>query len=384
MKLLIATVVWGEEYVGNFLKYALPSFLASGNLPELVKHVDAEYQIFTTEEDAPRFQSFAFSTLARTLPTSLQFFSRDIPYRPTLPPREVEYQVKKPIIDVVRARQEALMFLAPDMVWANGSLGYAGEMLAAGKVATFLPNFKVTTETLVRDLSYDDAGLIDLSPSTVQKFVIKHMHPIVGSMHVRGPRAPAHHDYVIWPVGNEGIMFYYLVRGPDCYLPHLTDFTPFWSVGTSVSQELVESSPTHRAIGLSMTPIAHMMNFLHMGRPHNAMMHGQFMHRHQASMAGLLCPTVVSLVQPRDGHLWDREIDSARSYFTNVLVCRDAVISGRVSAEPPPYLPASYATQLEPGDIHVCNEVLQWTKYIIDGRFAQATLEYLRAAGDGW
>jgi hypothetical protein len=379
MHLWVNTVVWGEEYVGNFLRYALPSFLSPGNLPELTKHVDATYQIITLEENHHYFHdSWAYARLTEIMPVSLATFT---PIQ--LPPREIEYQLKKPIVETIHGRRDANMFLAPDMIWADGSLGHAGKALAAGKVAMMLPNFKVTTQTLLTELYHRLNGEPLVVPfAEAYALFHRHMHPIVGSMHCFGPRAPAHHDYLGWPVGNEGMLFYYLVRGPDCYVPHSADLTAFWSVGPGIDKGSVEVAPSNKAFGLSTTPIAHMMNFLHAGQPHSAMMHGQFMYRHQASMIGLLEPTLIPLVDKATATLWNREIDRGKEYASHVLRCRNDVMSGKISAEPTPYLPASYANALSLSDIRVSEEVLQWVETVIDGRFPQETLRYLRGLRD--
>lgn len=382
MKLCISTVVWGSKYVANFLDYALPSFLASGNLPELVKHIEVEYSIHTREEDVHQFQqSQLFARLVQLVPTRIGAFNIDM----SMPPRNIEYHVKQPVVDAVHTAQDAVMFLAPDMIWANGSLGVVGKALAAGKIAIFLPNFKVTTETLLDDIKphFNESGLLEIAPLVACKYLHKHMHPIVGSMFVAGTRAPAHHDYLAWPVANEGTIFYYLVRGPDCYVPHLADLTAFWSIGpshTDMRQFVVPQC--NEVIGLSMTPIADLMNFLHAGKPHNAVEHGQFMFRHQASNVGLLDPTLVPIVDQISPALWTTEIARANGYFSGVYQMRNAIIAGHIPPQPPPYLPGSYAEALTLEDCQVSTEVLQWVKAVINDRFPQATLQLLDETRD--
>ncbi|MEX0827939.1 MAG: hypothetical protein WD005_03200, partial [Haliea sp.] len=52
-KIRVITMVWGENYLSDFLTMSLPSLLAPGNLPALAREMECEVVIVTEESLFP-------------------------------------------------------------------------------------------------------------------------------------------------------------------------------------------------------------------------------------------------------------------------------------------------------------------------------------------
>ena len=46
----LTTIVWGENFVDNFIDFIIPSLLTEGNIPYLNTKTKIFYQIFTNDE----------------------------------------------------------------------------------------------------------------------------------------------------------------------------------------------------------------------------------------------------------------------------------------------------------------------------------------------
>ncbi|MBV8170181.1 MAG: hypothetical protein JO021_25585, partial [Alphaproteobacteria bacterium] len=68
MKLRIVTVAWGEAFIDRFLRLALRTLLAPGNIPSLAARHELGYSFFTTPRDADRLLADPlFAQLARMI-----------------------------------------------------------------------------------------------------------------------------------------------------------------------------------------------------------------------------------------------------------------------------------------------------------------------------
>jgi hypothetical protein len=381
MNLNIAVMVWGDDYVANFVNWALPSLLSPLNLPELADSgLECRFNILTHAREAQQIvASDAYKRLTGVLPTAIFELP---PWDYSGPACASQNFVQHKVLEEVGKSQSAVLFCSPDVIWADGSIGYVGQSLKAGHTAIFLPTYRVTDETIKYDQDLENCKRdgFSLSPLLAGQLLMRHAHPLLGAFHYNSLNCPPHIEYVTWPVGDEGVMMYHLVRGPDCYLPHLVDWT---------SQELISerNRPEHIdpvqdsyvALGLSLSPLTQCSNWILGGRPASTKIFGQFMARHHASLYGLLQPVRVPCVDHPDEDLWEIEERIASDFMNDVLGCRDAVFRNEIQPEPPQNVPQSYGAKLSAAECALYDDLLKW----VPGDCATRRL-LQRVAGDGW
>lgn len=137
------TPVWGAKYVERFVEVALPSLLASGNLPSLPAE-KCLYQVFTRAEDVPLLLTApSFRRLKELMSVSIELID-DIP-------------LQHPYIAMTLCHRRALqggegvdaayVFLLPDHVWSDGSFVAMQRVLESGKRAIVVAGIRVRSET---------------------------------------------------------------------------------------------------------------------------------------------------------------------------------------------------------------------------------------------
>lgn len=389
MKLWVNTLVWGQNYTHNFLDYVLPSLLAPKNLPALVQHVEAEYRIYTREENLEELlDSSIVAKLHSVVPTTIHVLDKGFPF--SQHGAGVQAAIKPRVVDFVQERRGAIIFCSPDEIWANGSFDYIGQSLAAGNLSIMTPGYRISAETVFNDLPVDHQELsLSIEPLALQRLLLKHMHPHVGASHYEGLRCPAHSEYIAWPVADEGVLFYHLIHSqdsPSVYVPHELKVSYKGTLAGDNGEFKYDLAPADRVLCASLTSINWMVNWLHDGQPHDPLTHAKFIYWYHETDFDLMHPVRIQATDKITPELWEQEEKIAQQYFDVVRHYRNEMIAGNINAGRPPYSPSSCGSSLTPEDIKVSQEVLQWTMPVIAGRFSQSTLDYLSAksAGDGW
>ena len=121
-----SVALWGEEFVRTFLDHCLPTQLAPQNLPAAAEKLSAVYRIFTTPEDIELFEDhWAVRRLHEVLPTEI--IPVDIPAKLSI--HEMVSDYHHVIVREARDKARWLIFLTPDLVWADGSFGNMAAIL---------------------------------------------------------------------------------------------------------------------------------------------------------------------------------------------------------------------------------------------------------------
>lgn len=369
MKLHICTLVWNDSYIDLFIKYALPALMSQRNLHALSKYIDTEFHVITRKEDLKRLRSEPLLDYVgkHVIPLTIQAVE-NINF--TLPACAVQHWIKGPIVASIGHMQDAILFISPDTVWSDGYLEYFGQALKAGKSAIYTSSFRVTTETVIHDLP--KGGLPN---HYVPRLLLKHMHPIVGASVYNGQQCVVHPEYLVWPVQNEGINIYHLVRDLGCHLPHRLVWTDKDLLAESNDTSLFDVNPY---LGLSCTPITAMLNWLHTAKPHSVKRHAMFMANYPQTFYSLFDPIRLSLMLHPSHGKWAQAEHDARAYFHAVRDFRHSILNGSIPFQRQEQLAQSYGSSLDANDVDICIKALEWVPYVIDGRFRQATLDLLK------
>jgi hypothetical protein len=382
MVLNIVVIVWGETYIDRFVHWALPSLLALGNLPALIgmEGLDCRFLIYAHLHEAKTIrESESYQRLVGLLPTQICPLPT---WDYSGPACGAQNYVQRHVVDWIRSNQEAVLFCSPDVIWTDNSLGYVGQSLKAGRTAIFLPTYRVTDETVRYDEELAARKSYDLSlPSLLAgKLLLQHAHPLLGAFHYLSAYCPLHIEYVTWPVADEGLMMVHLVRGPDCFIPHLLDRTGQELISDNNEPQCIDPVQHSKdALGLSLTPISQCANWIIHSQPATSKKFGQFMARHHASLYGLLNPVMVVATEKPNLEFWAIEHGYATEFFDGVLKHRDAVLRGEMEHESYLNMPQSYGTKFSPDDCRLYQRLLKWAPPDC------ATVRLLeRMAGDGW
>lgn len=181
MNFLFNIVVWGDLYTELFLELSLKAQLAPGNLPEFVRKNQGHcrYLIYTTGTDAEKIRaSQAFQTLCGIIDTeivlleTLDSYGQDIRKTPVLCNAHAMHKGQREGYN--------LIFLVPDMIFADGSLSALLEIARTGKRVVMMGYFRTLWESFVplfRKTYGTDGSSISASARELIKLAMDHLHP---------------------------------------------------------------------------------------------------------------------------------------------------------------------------------------------------------------
>jgi hypothetical protein len=374
---LVGTIVWGENYIRNWLKFSLPTWLAPGNLPELTRHVDAEFRIYTREEDIPILDADPIGhKLSSLMP--IRIYKIGTGDAPAVNMTHEAFHGDGGIIYDAIQEDCAVIYLTPDILWVNGSLGYIAKSLASGNVLVMAPEYRVVQETIIPELrSVDDVNVI--RPQDGRRLLLRHFSPLHSCYHPKGKRVPDHCEILCWPVKNEGLLIYNMSRDTGFFWPARVRYT---------SQKLPDASNdfskfdmvqnTDCALGLGLTPLAQNLNWLRGGKPFDSVRVAQFLLCFYTAYNDIRIrrPVVVSLMEKLTPRIWEAAENEAVDCFNLVAQSVNAMATNDLNFAYPP-APASLPDGANPTDIDLCVEALEWLGPVIAQRFQQRGLAYL-------
>jgi len=177
VKFLVA--VWGESYIEQFATFALPSFLAPGNLPALGKVTELEVIILTSADSISIFnQKASFQQLGRIC--EVRFIDIDDlitsgAYGVTL---TLAYArgVMDSGDDMVNTY---FVFMNSDFVLAEGSLSNLAKYISDGQSLIVAPSFRAIAEDVEPKLlaAVDEASsALAIPPRRLVSLALRHMH----------------------------------------------------------------------------------------------------------------------------------------------------------------------------------------------------------------
>jgi hypothetical protein len=218
----LSTAVWGPWHLGVFLNANLPSLLPAGNLASLAGRHDVLYRIFTTARDLPRltnsgvFQRTQQILRVEVIPCEVEKYPDPIAAHHALWQRST---------DEAREAGALIVFIPPDVIWSNNSLGHIGSLIESGKRAIFGTYTRAVSETCVpavRRLFLDrDEVTIDAPPRELVKLMLRHIHPLTLTYLRDSGNFPIHPELALWSVPREGFLTRSLTREMFAYDPRL-------------------------------------------------------------------------------------------------------------------------------------------------------------------
>ncbi len=254
---VFVTVFWGDWHRGMFLDANLPTMLAPGNLPALATGIDCEYFVYTTAKDAAEIRGNpAFERLQALLPVTLKLFTPS----KTKHPITLHHDIWRQATEHARQRGAFILFMPPDVAWADGSFARLRAALEAGKRAIFMAYPRVVSETFVpamieRSSPGADQSLAIPAPE-MMTLTIRHLHPMMAAYSRSSKQFPIHPEFVLWPIEGDGFLIRLLARELFCFEPgryplnaqSLLDVLP-------PAEEIHVFRDSRQFLGVSFTPL---------------------------------------------------------------------------------------------------------------------------------
>lgn len=199
---IFTMVVWGNEFIDKFINYALPTFLAQGNLPKVAKRRNCQFVIVTSSSDRLTIvNDRIFKELSTVM--NVEFIELDFDRLQLLPHLKMSLGHRLSCEYVAR-RNGYCIFLGPDYLLSNGSLDYLDRCAAAGARAVLLPGFRLIEEevraTIIRNYIDSDTHVITIDPRNMVKLILSHVHPEMKSYMVDSKSFSYCPNYVVWPL----------------------------------------------------------------------------------------------------------------------------------------------------------------------------------------
>src|SRR5258707_1173542 len=139
MRGMLVTAVWGGWYTDVFGNLLMKSLLAPGNLPKAAQLGDVSYKIYCDLRTASRLQTFpawpAFRDAAKTALVIPRLIDYDDPI-------ESHHRIWSEALRTPRQSRAKVIFVAPDTLWSDGSIGRLMELFSQGYPAIFFPGLR--------------------------------------------------------------------------------------------------------------------------------------------------------------------------------------------------------------------------------------------------
>jgi hypothetical protein len=171
---------WGESYVDDLLSFALPSLLASGNLPAVARELQCELVLVSEERLFKRIAGHpAVRKVERLCPVRLigldDLITRSDQYGMAL-----TYALYRAFADLGPAMTDHwLIFFNADFVLADGSLRNLLGHLRAGERIVASPSYCTVKEDVVQVLKrrlQSDPTTLTIAPRELARLILRHRH----------------------------------------------------------------------------------------------------------------------------------------------------------------------------------------------------------------
>ncbi len=222
---ILTVTVWGRSYIEKFIRFALPTFLAPGNIPGLVKERKAEFLIVTSPAGKMIIEELKiYSMLSAFLKVKfviLDFddMAKSSDERSSYPNgaannalgRETSMSLMslghRTACDYAASRNGFCVFLGPDFLLSDGSLTYLDRRAAAGIWAVLLPGFRLIEEEARKTIINYYIDTIDhaivIPPRRLVRMIFNHVHPEMKSYMVDSKDFSYCPNYVVWPLRSQ-------------------------------------------------------------------------------------------------------------------------------------------------------------------------------------
>ena len=217
LKFHFVTAVWGNEYTDLFLKVCLPNQLTDGNLFAFRDDARSAYKIYTSERNAEKIiSSKYYKELQNVIPTFLYtveelFQPHSKRHTEEDHSRIIPSMTKCHRMAIAKANAEdaAIVFLAPDHVYSDGTFAAIRRIAQAGKRVVAIPGVRVVQETFTPEflrLFKNNNGHAPVSSRELARLGLSHIHPLTKQYYIDSNYFEKHPWHLYWRVGDNGLL----------------------------------------------------------------------------------------------------------------------------------------------------------------------------------
>jgi hypothetical protein len=198
------TPVWGKAYTATYLELVMPAQLSAGNLGAFAGDTSSRYIIYTTQDDAQAIRaSPAYHKLRALMPVVIEIIDHEI----VVPHDSMSICFREGIAQAL-AIDAAVVFLTPDLIFADGSFGAVKRLCESGRDVIFNPGIRTIKQGVTRTLlsKYAADGVVTIGPRDLMRVALDNIHPLSNSSwweEGEGDLIPAN---LYWRVGAQGIL----------------------------------------------------------------------------------------------------------------------------------------------------------------------------------
>lgn len=198
------TPVWGGAYTKLYVDVVIPAQLAPGNLPCFRDVPNCRYVIYTRPDDAAAIrESAAFKMLDECVPVTFE----PIPQGVDVVHDMMTQCYRRGIMTAERA-DAAIVFMTPDVVFADGSLLTIKRLAEQGSDVIYAPSIRVMKDLVAVRLmrTFKSGGVIGVPSRKLMRIALDNLHPLAHSSwweEGEGGLVPA---TIYWRVADEGIL----------------------------------------------------------------------------------------------------------------------------------------------------------------------------------
>ena len=204
MKIVVAVPIWGAGYVDRFLRYALPTLRAPGNLPALAARHDLELTLYTDAADAERLTP-ALSTCGLPYSIELQGPSPDAPPFAGCHGGTMMKQLFQRGFDRAWERGAAFVPVCADAVYSDRFFASALERVEAGARAVLTQGSGMNVATIGPALdSIKSDGVIAAEPRRLMRAFLEGAG--YGQHLPTWPGTRLYPAQMFWPAGRHGVV----------------------------------------------------------------------------------------------------------------------------------------------------------------------------------
>ena len=199
--------VWGPEYTQLFLDVAIPAQLAEGNLPAFHGDPQSKYIIYTTSVDAETIRSSpTFRQLTGIIPTVIECMDEAINA-----PKAVHDKASECFRRGISAADEigaAIIFLCPDLVFADGSFATLKERAQAGWDVVGTTGIRTRKHAVSFHLrtQYQIGSAIKIMPRDLMRIALEDLHPLADLSWWDEGHSDLLPANLYWRAGSDGIV----------------------------------------------------------------------------------------------------------------------------------------------------------------------------------
>jgi hypothetical protein len=205
----IITMAWGERYLTDLLRLAVPAILAPGNIPAFCEHFETELVIVTES----RF--FPFIATSPVVARALTHCDvRLLPIDDLLSPWygvSLTHALTRGFIDLGEHVTEThLVFLNADFIVADGSYRNLAQAILRGERLAVAPSYCMVLEDVVPTLAdlYDRrSATLALERRQLARMIVHHPHNTVRAKTINRPGLLTHrYDQFYWKIGEDTLL----------------------------------------------------------------------------------------------------------------------------------------------------------------------------------